>query len=92
MRELDGCRRVLLRGGLSVPAPAYVLLIDFEARGIHVHRDGDVLSVGPSHLLTDDDRAILRAYKPDLLRLLEYSQQPGLDAHLFTDRPEAHHA
>ncbi len=80
---------VVLRGGVSVAAPAYVLVLDFEARGIHISRDGDVLTVGPSYLLTDHDRAVIRAYKPDLLRLLVYCTRTDLDAHLFGDQHPA---
>lgn len=84
---------VVLRGGVSVPAPAYLLLLDFEGRGITIHRSGDCLTVGPSDRLTDADRATIRAYKPHLLALLDYCQRPDLDAHLFSDQPhEAAHA
>jgi len=83
----------LLRGGISVPAPAFVLLFDLEARDIRVTRDGPHLVVGPGDRITPElDRAI-RALKPDLLRLLDYLSRPSLDAHLFSDQPrEAAHA
>jgi hypothetical protein len=85
--------RVLLRGGVSVLAAAYVLLIDFEARGVAVTRDGADLLVGPSDLLTPEDGAAIRALKPELLRLLDFMARPDLDAHLFSDQPrEAAHA
>lgn len=84
---------VLLRGGLSVPAAPYVLLIDLEARGISVRRDGADLLVGPRDRLTADDDRALRTWKADILRLLDYLARPDLDAHLFTDRPtEVAHA
>lgn len=84
---------VVLRGGVSVPAPAYVLLIDLEARGIRAWREGDRLLVEPADRLTPEDDQALRALKPHLLVLLAYCQRDDLDAHLWHDTPrEAAHA
>lgn len=84
---------VVLRGGVSVPAAAYVLLLDFEARGINIWREGDRLIVQPGdHLSQDDDRA-LRTLKPYLLTLVAYSLSTPADVLYFTDQPrEAAHA
>lgn len=91
---MSGTDRVLLRGGLSVPVAPYVLLIDLEARGITVRRDGTDLLVGPRDRLTADDDRLLRAHKPDILALLAYMERPDNDAHLWHDTgtPEAAHA
>ena len=87
MKSIDVPPLVMLRGGVSVPAPPYVLLIDFERRGIWMRRDDDRLLVGPPELLTDDDRAILRTFKGDLLVLLDCCGRTDIDSHLFSDRP-----
>jgi hypothetical protein len=79
---------VLLRGGFSTPAGPYLLLIDLEARGISVTRDGADLLVGPPDRLTPGDDRALRAWKADLLRLLDYLARPDLDAHLFHDHAD----
>ena len=65
-------RFVILRGGLTVPIDPLLLLLDLEARGFTVARDGDDLSVRPRAQLTDQDRARLRQWKPDVLALLDY--------------------
>lgn len=83
---MSGTELVVLRGGFSVSVVAYVTLLDFEARGIVVRRDGADLIVGPRELLADGDRALLRALKSDLIRLIDYCARPDLDAHLFSDR------
>ncbi len=80
-------RLVVLRGGVSVPADAYLLTLSFEARGITLERSGDALMVGTSDHLTDADRQTIRACKPFLLTLADYCQRLDLDAHLFTDQP-----
>lgn len=77
---------VILRGGVSVPVAAYVLLVDLEARGVRVWREGDRLVVEPADRLTDDDRRALPALKLHLFSLLAYMARPDLDAHLFTDQ------
>ena len=76
---------VVLRGGVSVPAPAYRLLLDFEARGITVARTDDArLLVWPAEQLTDSDRLTLRNYKSHLIVLLDYLARPN---HLLNDHP-----
>ena len=56
-------RFVVLREGLTIPAEAFVLLLQLESRGIALRRDGeDGLLVGPSHSLTDADRVALHRW------------------------------
>jgi hypothetical protein len=74
---------VVLRGGISVPAAAYVLLVDLEARDIQVWRDGDAVVFEPADRLTDEDRGAIRALKPHLLLLLDYARRGDLDEHLY---------
>ena len=63
---------VVLNGGVSVPAAAYVLAISLEARGVHLATEGDDLLVGPRDRLTDDDRSAIRQLKPYLRQILNY--------------------
>ncbi|MCC7177063.1 MAG: hypothetical protein IT177_01615 [Acidobacteria bacterium] len=76
---------VVLRGGFSVPAPAYVLLLDLEARGIKVRRDGPDLVVGPANALTPADERRLRRLKPHLVALLHYCGRMDTGDVAFTD-------
>lgn len=78
-------RFVSLRGGLVVPAPAFLLLLDLEDRSFTLTPDGDTLVVQPSVRLTPEDRDAIRRWKWHLLALLDYCQRPGLDAHLYRD-------
>ena len=62
-----------LRGGLVVRVEAVRLLLDLEARGVRVERDDDdVLLHAPAHRITDEDRALLRRFKPHVLALIDY--------------------
>lgn len=74
---MSGCDFVLLRGGLTLPIAVLRLAWALEARGLHLGVEGDMLTVGPRALLTDEDRASLRRWKPHLLALLDYDA----DAH-----------
>lgn len=58
--------------GLTVPLEAFRLVLDLEARGIYLDDDGEYLLVGPSELLTDQDRAQIRRWKPHLRAIVEY--------------------
>jgi len=49
---------------------AHQLLRNFKARGIRLVPEGDKLAVEPASRLSDADRAAIRAYKPELLRIL----------------------
>ncbi len=56
------------------------LLIDFHARGIRLIPEGDRLAVEPASLLSDADRAAIRASKVELMRLLEGNIHDAVDA------------
>ena len=63
---------VFLKGGVSVPVAAYLLVIDLEARGVRLTGDGEDILVGPRALLTDRDRVAIRELKPHLLDIVIY--------------------
>ncbi len=86
-------RFVTLNGGLIVPAPCYLLALELEGRGVTFARDGrDTLIVGPTHELTDTDRARIKVWKMHLLALVDHCAQSDSDAHLYRDHdPEAVH-
>jgi hypothetical protein len=76
---MSACDYVVLPG-LTLPLAAVLLALDLEARGLHMRtEDGEVLIVGPRRLLTDEDRAGLRRWKPHLLAIVTY------DAGVHTD-------
>lgn len=67
--------------GLTLPLAAVRLALDLEHRGLHLAReDNDVLVVGPRERLTDEDRALIRRWKPHLLAIVTYDA----DAHQRT--------
>jgi hypothetical protein len=70
-------RYVLLRGGLSVPIEPLLLLLDLESRGFQltVDDDGGIVII-PGSRLTDEDRRLVRGWKPHLIALLNY-EAPG---------------
>jgi hypothetical protein len=55
---------------------AVELIENLGRRGIHLIADGDGIIVEPSRLLTDTDRAAIRAHKAELLALLGASLTP----------------
>lgn len=63
---------VTLRGGPAVPLPPVLLLLDLEARGFTLVRDGDALIVQPAKQLAPADRDAIRQWKAHLLALIEY--------------------
>jgi len=63
--------------GLVLPIAAVRLALDLEERGLHMHADGEFLSVGPRELLTDADRVELRRWKQHLLAMLAYDADKG---------------
>ena len=88
-------RFVTFRGGFIVPAEAYVLLLDLEARGFTLRVEAThALIVSPPAALTPADCSAIRRWKWHLVALLAWCATPGLDAHLFSDAPvtEVHHA
>lgn len=68
-------RFVVLRGGLMVPLEPMLLLLDLEARGFRIARDGSTIKVGPASQLTDDDRDALKRWKPHVLALVDYQPE-----------------
>lgn len=68
---------VILRGGLAVPLAPVRLLLELEARGLRVTRDGLDLLVIPGGQLTPEERAALTRWKSHVLALLDY-EPPSL--------------
>jgi hypothetical protein len=72
-----GCEQyVLLRNGLALPVAPVLLLLDLEARGFKLSRDGDDILVCPFSKLTPNDRQQLKLWKRHVLALLDYEAQP----------------
>lgn len=69
-------RYIVLRGGLTIPAEPYLLLLELEARGLTVKRDGEMVIVTPKGHLTDADRDAIRKWKGHVLSLLDYIASP----------------
>jgi hypothetical protein len=69
---LSACDFVTLKGGLTLPVAAVRLALDLQARGLHLGADGDMLTIGPRALVTDDDRALCRRWKQHLLAIVAY--------------------
>ncbi len=58
---------------------AFALISDLRERGATLRADGDALRVLPSTVLTDNDRAAIRAHKAEILRALEtYQAAPNV--------------
>jgi hypothetical protein len=69
---------VVLRGGVSVPLPAFMLALDLENRGFTLDLDTDEsLLVGPGARLTDEDRAAIQGWREDLKRIIRYCDTDG---------------
>jgi len=74
--DLSDDRVVVLKGGLTIPVPALLLLLDLEARGARFEPNEDGgFAVWPRKVLTDADRQALRRWKPAIRAMLEY--EPG---------------
>lgn len=67
----DSDNYIILRGGLALPLRPLVLLLDLEARGFSIHRDGDDVVIRPAHQLTDEEHEALRRWKHHLLALID---------------------
>lgn len=65
-------RLVSLKGGLVVPIEPIRLVLDLEARGFALSRDGDDIFVRPFTELTESDKRQLKLWKPQVLTLLDY--------------------
>jgi hypothetical protein len=64
---------VMLRNGPTVRLEAVRLVLDLEARGVRLQRDGDdVVISAPASQVTNDDRTRLRQFKPHVLALIDY--------------------
>ena len=72
--QSDSEKLVCLKGGLTVPVEPLFVLLDLENRGFRltVDEDGGIV-VTPGSLLTDDDRRLIRGWKPHIRALLEYT-------------------
>lgn len=70
--DSDGQRFVFLRGGLVVRQEPVLLLLDLEARGFRLNRDGDDIIVSPFSKLTAEDKAQIKLWKRFILALLSY--------------------
>lgn len=68
---------VVLRGGLALPIEPVRLLLDLEAAGFQLSRDGDDILVRPFSRLQADDVRALKLWKAHVLALLDYEA----DAH-----------
>lgn len=69
-------RYVWLRGDLVVPVDPVLLLLDLEAKGFKLTRDGDDILVSPASRLPEDDRRLLKAWRSHVLVLLDYVANP----------------
>jgi hypothetical protein len=69
-------RYVWLRGNLVVPIDPMLLLLDLEAKGFKLTRDGDDILVCPASRLTEDDRRLLKTWRSHVLVLLDYVANP----------------
>ena len=65
---------VELCGGLVVPVAALEFVLALEQRGLRIRLCGDTdVLIGPPHLLTDQDRAEVRRWKPQVRALVAYA-------------------
>jgi hypothetical protein len=70
----DSERYVCLKNGPVVPVAPILLLLELEAKGLRLSRDGDDILVSPASKLSDDDRKQLKLWKAHALALLDYQQ------------------
>lgn len=68
---------VVFSSGLALPLAALRLAWELEARGLHLGADGEMLTLGPRDLITDEDRARVRRWKPHLLAIVALANAPG---------------
>jgi hypothetical protein len=52
------------------------ILTQLKAAGLHIILAGDYIKCGPKHLLTDDNRAIIREHKADIVQELRRDGPP----------------
>ena len=65
-------RFVTLPGGPTLPVEPIILVLDLEARGLSLTRDGDLIVVRPSGRLSDDEKAALRRWKAHVLAFIDH--------------------
>lgn len=62
-----------LRGGLTVPLAALLVLWDLEDRGLTIElSDHGTLLVGPGRQLTGQDREAIQRHRDELIQLVDY--------------------
>ncbi|HEY0875204.1 MAG TPA: hypothetical protein VGD94_17145 [Vicinamibacterales bacterium] len=71
MQTSGSDRYVSLPSGLTLPLAAVRLVLDLEARGLTITRDGDHILIRPPGRLTEDDRTALRRWKAHVLALID---------------------
>jgi hypothetical protein len=65
-------RLVVLCPGTVVPLRVLQLAWTLQGQGFQFSVDGAFLKIRPGHVLTVDDKAALRAVKPDMLALITH--------------------
>lgn len=67
---------VVLRGGLTVRVEVVRLLLRLEALGVTLEIDGPDILIHAHHAqrVTDEDRAVLRRFKPQVLALINHCE------------------
>ena len=72
---MSDSRFVTLTGGLIVPLAALQALLALEDRGLRFTLDGDDIVAHPRQLLTDEDRQMIRSWRPHIVALIAYCHQ-----------------
>jgi hypothetical protein len=68
----DSERYVCLKDGPIVPVAPILLLLDLEAKGFRLERDGNDILIHPASKLSDEDREQLKLWKAHVLAMLDY--------------------
>lgn len=71
---MNGSDFVVLKGGLTVPLDAVRFALDLESRGGQLVAEGDDILIGPSSLITDEDRQAVRRWRRHLHAILAYDE------------------
>lgn len=64
-------RYVTLRAGLALPIEPVQLVLDLEARGFTLTRDGDFILIRPVAQLTEADRAAIKQWRGHVLAIID---------------------
>jgi hypothetical protein len=75
---MSGSDFVVLRSGLIVAAPAVRLALDLESRGLTLGLDGESLTVGPKHRISDEDRQAIRTWRWHLRAIVAESHRESI--------------